>query len=170
MAQFSSAKLRFPPTLLERLFDDTAHLPSEANPLRRWGIDELKDSVARDLEVLLNSRAGLTEEDMALFPEAAHSVLSFGMTDFVGLSLASPADRSYICRTLERAILTHEPRLQQVRVGLEASQLTVNRLHFSISAVLVVHPMSEPVNFDALLQPSTFQYSVAKSRGVTSSN
>ena len=69
MAQFSSAKLRFPPTLLERLFDDTAHLPSEANPLRRWGIDELKDSVARDLEVLLNSRAGLTEEDMALFPE-----------------------------------------------------------------------------------------------------
>jgi type VI secretion system protein ImpF len=30
-----------------------------------------------------------------------------------------------------------------------------------------VHPAEEPVNFDALLQPSTLQYSVSRSRAKT---
>lgn len=165
----SSRRVRFQPTLLERLFDSAPRQPAEANPLRRWSLDELKDSVARDLEALLNSRAGLNDEDLRRYPGVAVSVLSYGMCDFVGCSLANPADRSYICRTLERTIDTHEPRLRNVRVGLGVDETAVNVLHFSISAVLIVHSAQEPVNFDALLQPTSQQYSVVKSRAVSMS-
>lgn len=135
--------------------------------MRRWSMEELKASVAGDLESLLNSRAGLTEEMLQAFPAVGTSVLSFGMCDFVGRSLASPADRSYICRTLERTIGAHEPRLRNVTVGLAVDDGAVNVLHFSISALLVVYPAHEPVSFDALLQPTIQQYSVAAGRTAT---
>ena len=66
-------------------------------------MDELKDSVARDLEALLNSRAAMQADCFEAYPEAHRSVASFGMADFVGFSLANPADRDRICRTLERS-------------------------------------------------------------------
>jgi type VI secretion system protein ImpF len=160
----SASRTRFHPTLFQRLFDDAPRRPVEDDPLRRWSMDELKASVAGDLESLLNSRAGLTEEMLQAYPAAGTSVLSFGMCDFVGRSLASPADRSHICRTLERTIGAHEPRLRNIKVGLAVDERAVNVLHFSISAVLVVHPAQEPVSFDALLQPTIQQYSVAAGR------
>lgn len=164
MASANPAKQRFNPTLFERLLDAVPKERDEPAPLRQWTLAELKESVARDVEVLLNSRAGLREADFAGLPEAGRSIVSFGMSDFVGLSLANPADRSYICRALERAIEVHEPRLRGVRVGLEVGKESVNRLRFSISATLLVHPIREPVSFDALLQPTTLHYSVESGR------
>lgn len=157
----------FLPTLFERLHDDAPHRSAEHDPLRRWSVDELKDSVARDLEALLNSRAAMQADCFEAYPEAHRSVASFGMADFVGFSLANPADRDRICRTLERSIAHHEPRLRDVSVSLEADRRSVGCLQFGINAVLYVAPTAEPVTFDALLQPTTLQYSVAKSRGLS---
>ena len=154
----------FAPTLFEKLYDDMPYRQTEAAPLKRLSIDELKDSVARDLEALLNSRGGLAATQAEQFPHSASSVLGYGMTDFVGLSLANPADCHRICATIERAIADHEPRLRNTRVTIEAESGSKTSLRFIITAMLVVHPMREPVNFDALLQPTTQQYSVAKSR------
>jgi type VI secretion system protein ImpF len=154
----------FLPTIFERLYDDAPHRNAEADPLRRWSVEELKESVARDLESLLNSRAALFSNSFDSFPESHASVASYGMSDFVGMSLANPADRDLICRTLERAIAHHEPRLRQVEVRLEADRSSIGCLQFGINAVLYVTPASEPVTFDALLQPNTLQYSVAKGR------
>lgn len=154
----------FQPTLFDRLSDDSPGVVSETVTLRRWSLQDLKDAVARDVEALLNSRAGLHEERYADFIEVSRSLVSFGMTDFVGLSLASPADRNRICRTLERAISTHEPRLKSIHVGLDVDGTAVNRLRFSIQALLQVHPADEPVNFDAVLSPSSLQYSVGRGR------
>lgn len=154
----------FLPTLFERLFDDAPHREAEADPLRRWSVEELKDSVIRDLESLLNNRAALGRKAFAPFPESQRSVISYGMEDFVGLSLANPGDRELICRTLQDAIAHHEPRLREVAVHLEADRSTIGCLQFSISAVLYVAPANEPVSFDALLQPNTQQYSIARSR------
>ena len=44
----------------------------------------------------------------------------------------------------------------------DAGAPSVNRLSFSITAVLVGSMSEEPVNFDAVLQPSTLQYSIRK--------
>lgn len=156
----------FKPTLFERLFDQNPRISQDAVALRQWSVDELKDSVAKDVESLLNSRAGLRASEYVDFAEIGRSVLSFGMSDFVGLSLASPADRNLICATLERTIQMHEPRLRSIQVELDVDATSVNALRFSISAQLHVHPTSEPVNFDAVLRPSSLQYSVARGNGV----
>lgn len=163
MASFGS-RSRFNRTLFERLFDAAPQRAGELDPLRGWSIDELKDSVAGDLEALLNSRTAMPADAVEDFPAARRSLLCYGMCDFVGRSLANPADRSYICHTLEQTIAAHEPRLRDVTVSLLADERAVNVLRFSISAVLVVEPAQEPVSFDALLQPTTQRYSVAKGR------
>src|SRR5699024_9905958 len=110
--------------------------------------------VARDLEGLLNSRLVMPEEVLEPFPECRHSILNYGVNDCSDLSLSNAFDRAYVCRSLEQAIDRHEPRLTQVRARLEMDYYHTSRLHFAISALLVVHPAQEPVNFDALLQPS----------------
>jgi len=155
---------RYLPTLFERLADNDPRVPRDAQPLRMMNADELKESVARDLEALLNCRCAAPSDMLDPYPETRQSLCSYGMRDFVGLSLANPADRNHICRSLERTIAVHERRLQQVQVSLSLESGAVNRLKFAINAMLIVHPSTEPVHFDALLQPSTLQYSVSKTR------
>lgn len=150
----------FEPSLYDKLFDD---LPVGA---ARWRLtlEQLKDSVARDLEALLNTRVILDDEASQAFPVATRSVSGFGLGDFAGLSLASVYDRQRICSSIAAAIADHEPRLRDVHVELELQRKTVNALYFSINAVLFVRPAQEPVAFDAFLQPTSLQYSVSRQR------
>lgn len=154
---------RFEPGLLDKLFGDGPHQPASA-VVRRWSLDELKGAVARHIESILNTRIVFTDERLDGLPECMRSVLTCGLNDFAGLSLASHDDRAVICNSIRRAIERHEPRLQKVDVELELNQQSTHVLCFSIQALLVVHPAEEPVNFDALLQPSTLQYSVTRAR------
>ncbi|QGZ66437.1 type VI secretion system baseplate subunit TssE [Paraburkholderia acidisoli] len=154
---------RFEPGLLDKLFDDDPHSPAPA-AVRQLSIDELKATVARDLESILNTRIAFTEHELAALPECRQSILTYGLNDFAGLSLASHYDRAFICRSIQQAIERHEPRLQRVSVTLELNEASTSALYFAIQALLVVHPAEEPVNFDAMLQPSTLQYSVTRAR------
>ena len=113
---------------------------------RRLSLEQLKDSVARDLEALLNTRVVFDEVSVKAFPFAARSVAGFGLADFAALSLANVYDRQRICASIEGAISAHEPRLREVRVALELHKKTVNALYFSINAVLFVRPAQEPRN------------------------
>jgi type VI secretion system protein ImpF len=125
--------------------------------------EEYKDAVARDLEALLNTRSVYPENALGAYPECSNSLVTYGLTDFADRSLSSPGDRAYICECLEKTIERHEPRLREVKAILEVrDDMSVNRLRFSITALLVVSTSEEPVNFDALLQPSTLQYSISK--------
>jgi len=151
----------FEPSLFDKLFDD---LPVGA---ARWRLtlEQLKDSVARDLEALLNTRVLLDDDLLQSFPLAGRSVAGFGLGDFAGMSLASVHDRRRICDSIALAVAAHEPRLRDVRVDLELQRKTINALYFSINAVLFVRPTQEPVAFDAFLQPTNLQYSVSRQRG-----
>ena len=155
--------MRFNPSLFDKLFD--GH-PIDANlsTVRTHSLDELKNSVARDLESLLNTRMGFSDAQMKSFPECASSMLTYGLNDFSGHSLASSDDRKFICESIRRAITHHEPRLNDVEVKLALREQSVSVLNFAIKALLVIHPAQEPVNFDALLQPSTHQYSVTRAK------
>ncbi|MFP6562271.1 type VI secretion system baseplate subunit TssE [Paraburkholderia sp. B3] len=154
---------RFEPSFLDKLYDDEPHQPAAA-AMRQLSIDELKNTVARDVEALLNTRIAFADEDLAPHPECQYSVLTYGLNDFAGLSLASHYDRAFICKSIQQAIERHEPRLQRVQVKFELNQQSTNALYFAIQAMLVVHPAEEPVNFDAMLQPSTLQYAVTRTR------
>ena len=148
------------PGLMDRLMDGPAR---GATPLR-MSIEELKDSVARDLEALLNTRIAMPELLPKQFPECRRSLVTYGLQDFAGRSLSSFDDRAHICACLEQAIARHEPRLRNVRAALELREDAVNCLNFSITALLVVHAAQEPVNFDAVLQPTSQHYTISRGR------
>jgi type VI secretion system protein ImpF len=160
----------FTPGLFDRLMDVPLGGSNHGNgsgTVSRLSIEDLKDSVARDLEALLNTRAVIPEDLLKRFPECGRSIATYGLNDFAGLSLSSTDDRAFICRSLEKAIARHEPRLRNVQASLELRADAVNRLNFSITALLVVHSAHEPVNFDAVLQPSSLHYTISKARRVS---
>lgn len=158
----------FTPGFFDRLLGTAVRGAGNA-AVSRMTVEEFKDAVARDLEALLNTRSVIPDDTLLGFPECSNSLMTYGLTDFADRSLSSPSDRAYICACLEQAIARHEPRLRKVKALLEVrDDHAVNRLKFSITALLVVSTSEEPVNFDALLQPSTLQYSISKAgRGPT---
>lgn len=146
----------FEPTLFDKLFDSD----SAQSRLRWLSIDELKSAVARDLESLLNTRMSLKQALLSQYPEAERSLVAYGLADFSSLSLRSIHDRDRICGAIRTAIATGEPRLRMVEVRLAPEPHDERQLRFSIKAWLTVRSASEPVGFDATLQPGTLRYSV----------
>ena len=68
------AQTRFAPTLFERLFDEQPGSPAD-HLIRGWSLEQLKDSVATDVEALLNSRCAFPPARLADYREARSSVL-----------------------------------------------------------------------------------------------
>jgi type VI secretion system protein ImpF len=147
-------------TLFDKLLSDTVGTAQVV----RLNVEQVKDSVAFDLEALLNTRAIISEDLLRAYPECNRSIVSYGLSDFAGLSLVSLDDRAAVCRSLERTISRHEPRLRNVRATLELSNKSINRLNFSITASLMIQESKEPVLFDAVLTPSSLQYAISSAR------
>ena len=154
----------FEPSLIEKLLDDAPGKPGTGGLARALSVEQYKESVARDLEGLLNSRSAYSAVDLAQFPNCRQSLMTYGLRDFSSMSLASAYDRAAICRSLEEVIARHEPRLSSVQVRLDSDGRLGGGLHFTIQALLDLQPAREPVSFDALLQPTTLQYSVSRMR------
>ena len=124
--------------------------------------EQLKERVARDLEVLLNSRSALPQHVLQAYPECAASVLNFGLADFAGLSHSSSEDRQRICASVRQAVERHEPRLCNVQVTLAERNGSVNRIDLVIVGQLRAHGLNEAVSFSAALQPSSLHYSIKR--------
>lgn len=144
----------FRSTLFDRL------IPEQEEQLRGLTIKELRESVAHDLEDLLNSRIAKFET-IDDFPLVKKSILQFGIIDFVGLSTANPMDRDKICQSIESSIAAQESRLTQIKVEMLIDEQNMGSLCLSIQAYLNIHPLYEPVIFDALLKPTTQQYVIS---------
>ena len=124
-------------------------------------LQELRESVATDLEDLLNSRMANFSYSIDAFPLVKKSIVQFGIIDFVGLSTANPTDRDKICQSIAASITAHEPRLKQIKVEMLLDGQNMGALCLSIQAYLNIHPLYEPVIFDALLKPTTQQYVIS---------
>lgn len=146
------------PGLLDRLMDERPDA-GRGMPLTS---EQLKDSVARDLEALLNTRLAFDPAILNGYPEARASMLHYGLQDFAGYCLTSSVDRAAVCTSIQDAIEAHEPRLREVTATLDAAPGSVNRLSFIIHARLALPDSSEPVNFNAVLQPSSLHYAVKR--------
>ena len=148
------------PGLLDRLMDPRHH--AQGGVLPRMSLDQLKDSVARDLEALLNTRLAVPVETFLHYPHAKKSVLNYGLIDFAGYCLSSSDERAAICASLVDAVVAHEPRLSGVSASLESEPGSVNRLNFVINGTLALESGAEPVNFNAVLQPSSLHYAISR--------
>ncbi|MBS0184522.1 MAG: type VI secretion system baseplate subunit TssE [Nitrospira sp.] len=121
---------------------------------------ELRASVARDIETLLNTRRELLFDLPQDMEEVRKSILLFGLPDFTSYSLLNPQDRKSLRRAVEEALVTFEPRLKSVRVTLETREKYDTTLRFRIDALLRTDPAPEPITLDASLSVVTNQYTV----------
>jgi type VI secretion system protein ImpF len=144
----------FAPGLMDRL------LGQHDRPL---SLEQYKDSVARDLEDLLNTRCAVPEQLTRAYPECTQSIANYGLMDFAGMCLSSSEDRARVCAALKAAIERHEPRLRNVQARLERETGSINRISFAIYGTLAGLPHTEAVSFDAVLQPSSLHYSINRS-------
>jgi type VI secretion system protein ImpF len=114
------------------------------------GVSELRDSIARDLEWLLNTKLS-DFLDLERFPEAQKSILTYGVPDFSTYSWRNISDANAIARILENTLRKFEPRLipRTIKVDvLTNSDVDNFSLGFRISASLNTGPVGEAVSFD----------------------
>ena len=147
-------------SVLDRLLDDDPAVSTEPARNRSQLLRELKLSVRRDIESLLNARRRNVIVPPGL-PELANSLLTYGVPDFSGTGPATDEQRNAFCRMLETVIRQGEPRLLRVSVELAKKPDDVDRtLRFRIDALLRADPSPEPVIFDSTLEPATHQFAV----------
>jgi type VI secretion system protein ImpF len=160
-----SSALRIRRGIFDRLLDSDSGAPEGL--IQTCSVEQLRDTVSRDLERLLNSRSAFLTRgnDVAsIGPQALASAMCFGVPDFSGRVLTSSEDQRFIATSLARAIEMHEPRLKQVAVLFQGGDLPGRALQFTIRAMLVVRPAPEGVSFDAILMPSMSRYQVTQAR------
>jgi type VI secretion system protein ImpF len=133
--------------LFERLTDLHPNEATETVPLRIYTLDELADSVRREVARLLNTRSLAPDSRKA----RNRSVLDYGLPDFSWMSAASGDDRRLLADTIARKITAFEPRLAQVSVTLDRDPSDPRRLTGSINAILFTETLREPVSFPLLM-------------------
>jgi type VI secretion system protein ImpF len=148
------------PSLLDRLIDEEPGNRTEAPDRRAQSLKELKDSVRRDLEWLLNSRRPPVEPPLAA-KELWRSVYCYGLPDTTGMAMSSSEDRNRMARMVASAVAAFEPRLQNVTVTMEPGSAGSRVLHFQIEALLRMEPAPARVFFDTTLELSSGEYEVS---------
>jgi type VI secretion system protein ImpF len=164
------------PSVLDRLLDHEPEITAEPVQSRAQGLRQMKQSVRRDLEWLLNARqsspvtshaehadsssssSGTTSAPVA--HELQSSLIFYGLPDFSSASTLSVADQRRISRAIETAVAKFEPRLSDVAVTLLPIRENERALRFRIDARLRVEPAPEPVTFDTVLHIHSGEYRI----------
>ncbi len=148
------------PSILDRLIDDDPTTAREPLKRRNQLVRELKLSVQRDLENLLNTRWRCVSWPPNL-DELDVSLVNYGIPDFTGKRFATANERQTLRRILEQVIRRFEPRFEHLKIELQDSaDPTDRRLNFRIDALLKAEPAPEPVIFDTSLETSTGNFDV----------
>jgi type VI secretion system protein ImpF len=147
------------PSLLDRLIDLEPNNRKEAAAVQAQSLRQLKDSVRRDLEWLLNSRRTPAEPD-ARSKELWRSSYCYGLPDLTGLALNTEQARGDLARILEAAIAAFEPRLRNATATLQPSIIGSRILLFQIEALLLMEPAPARVYFDTTLELISGEYHV----------
>jgi type VI secretion system protein ImpF len=151
-----SAKL----SVLDRLIDHEPQRATEAPPGTAQSLRELKASLRRDIEWLLNTRRCIQDPPPGA-SELERSLHVYGLPDICSLSLSSGQDFQRLARAMESTLAAFEPRLRTIRVRpVPAADTTSRVLRFQIEGVLRVEPVPEHVTFDTMLELTSGEYEV----------
>ncbi len=151
------------PSVLDRLLDDDPAVSREPARGRDQVLREIKESVRRDLENLLNTRRRIFAWPPEL-KELDRSVVGYGLPDLAAGALGAARASEEYCRVLQTLLRLYEPRFKSVEVRPLAGAEPLDRtLRFRIEALLRVDPAPEPVAFDSTLEPGAGGFAV---RGV----
>jgi len=151
-------KLR--PSILDRLIDTEPHNQTDDDPGQHQLLKQMRDSVRRDLENLLNTRYHLIEPSRQ-HTELDKSLLNYGLPDLATVNILDRKKRDEFTRKLEKTLIEYEPRFKSVRVSYIENKDSIDRtLHFRIDAEIFAEPLPEIVVFDSILESITRSVSV----------
>lgn len=148
------------PSILDRLIDENPGLSTDAPKMRIQALRDLRNSVRRDLEAILNTRQTILDWTSDL-SEIEYSVLDYGVADMSGLSIGSEGSREGFRALIEDRIRKFEPRFKSVEVKLVSnSDDSDHSLRFRIDAWLDVDPAPEHIDFDSMLEPISRTFTI----------
>lgn len=152
MASIDKTKaLKMP--VLDCLMDDDPGSKEEAGRPAKLLLEQLKESVRRDLENLFNTRRCCVSppEDLA---ELSSSLLNYGLPDLATINLESSAEVNDFCATVESSIQHFEPRIRKIKIHANRGLDTTDSFfRFRVEAVLYASPADETIIFDSALDP-----------------
>jgi len=148
-------------SILDRLIDEQPGISREPVRHRALSINQIKASVIRDLENLLNTRRQITPIPAEL-GEVSNSLFVYGLRDFTSEDPRSPSIKQQLRNDVEKTISRFDSRLRNVIVRLEASAQNERNVRFRISGLLVVDPVTEPVTFDTFFDINRGEYVISR--------
>ena len=152
------------PSILDRLLDDEPHIQVEADKNRHQHLRELRNSVKRDLENLLNTRYRMVEPPEE-FTQLELSLLNYGLPDLATVNIADTEKKRNFTRHLEKILRDYEPRFKTVKVNhVDNKDNTDRTLRFRIDATLYADPAPEIEIFDSVLDPVSRTVNVEESK------
>ena len=99
-----SKKLR--PSILDRLLDDDPHNQTEQDPGQHQLIKQLRNSVRRDLESLLNTRYHVTKPPDELY-DVEKSLLNYGLPDLATINITDAKKRDEFTAKLQSTLIEY---------------------------------------------------------------
>ncbi len=151
-------------SVLDRLFDDEPTIVMDSDKTRQRKLKDLRFSVRRDLESLLNSRCRVVSVAEEL-SEVNRSVLEYGLPDLAVINMMDIIKKNEFTRKIENIIRTFEPRFKSVKVSHVANVEKTDRIiRFRIDAVMWADPEPEIIVFDSVLEPVLRTVTVEESR------
>lgn len=148
-------------SVLDRLIDEEPQNSSEPARYRLASIGEIKASVVRDLENLLNTRRHIVDLEPE-YQELGRSLYVYGLRDFTSTNPKNPATRKQLKSDIMRTIEIFEPRLHSVTVQVESDENSGGSVHFRINGLLVLESDTEPVTFDTFFDVNRGEYVISK--------
>lgn len=140
-------------SVFDRLFDDEPHIAADTEQTRHKKLKDLRNSVRRDLEALLNTRCRIVSppEDLV---ETGNSLCNYGLPDLATVNMLDKDKKQEFTNSIEKLIKRFEPRFKSVRVSQLDTEDKIDRtVRFRIDAVLYADPAPEVVVFDSVLEP-----------------
>jgi len=98
-------------SILDRLTDERPDLIKEPEKQRHQLMNEIRDGVRRDLEILLNTRfRGVSPPEGCI--QLEESLINYGLPDLNTFNFVSGSSREQFCKIVEDHIKKFEPRIQ----------------------------------------------------------
>jgi len=148
------------PSILDRLLDLNPSSNIETQASRTQLIKELRESVRRDLEFLLNTRQRCVPLPKD-FKDLDDINLNYGIPDYTGVNLSIDEEREMFSKLIEKIIIKNETRLKTVKITLIDDYNSIDRtFRFRIDGILKVEPAVKPVVFDSAMEPISKAFEV----------
>ena len=147
-------------SILDRLIDNE---PGTNKPVQSYSftIREIKASVVRELENILNARRNILPPPIE-YREINNSVYVYGLRDFTSKDPRNPSVKQLLRNDVEKTIARFERRLKNVSVHVETPEKGERSIKFRITGLLFTDTVTEPVTFDAALDINRGDVVIAK--------